>query len=340
MEPTARKLTAIALAGLLAGCSSGGGDRGIDTGDDAPAYTPPTPGLRADVTIEAGGRTRYFDYVVPSGVGVDAPLVILLHGGTQNKSSVVDGTSGATAWLDVAEANGLLLVIPNGTGANGDTNAASARWNDCRSDQQSGSEEDDVAFVSALIDWAQANPDFRLDPDRVYVTGASNGGLMSYRVALELGDKVAAIAAFIANNPLNYDQPCIDAINTTPREPVSVFMLNGTVDVLMPYFGGEVAFGTGGFVDSAVNTSEFWRNWNAAPVALPPFSYPDADPTDGSTVIAETFDGGQDGSAVRFLTVIGGGHTIPSLTYFSTGNQNRDIEGAAEAWAFLEVQRR
>lgn len=329
------------VASLGAACSSGnGGNRGIDTGEDDDGYMPPPPGLRADVTLEAGGRVRFFDYAVPAGLGVDAPLLILLHGGTQNKSSVVDGTSGATGWLDVAEANGVLLLIPNGTGADGDTNAASARWNDCRSDEESGSEEDDVAFLSALIDWALENPDFRIDADRVYVTGASNGGLMSFRAALELGSKVAAVAAFIANNPLDYDPDCLDAINATPRKPVSVFMLNGTADVLMPYFGGEVAFGTGGLVDSAVNSSEFWRNWNGASLALPPIVYPDLDPSDGSTVLAEDFVGGREDTAVRFVSVIAGGHTIPSRTYLSAGNQNRDIEGAAEAWTFLEDKRR
>lgn len=292
------------------------------------------------MTIEAGGRTRFFDYIVPTGLDVDAPLLILLHGGTQNKSSVVDGTTGATAWLDVAEESGILLLIPNGTGTDGDTNAASARWNDCRSDQDGGSEVDDIAFVSGLIDWALGHPDFRVDPDRVYVAGASNGGLMSYRVALELGSRVAAVAAFIANNPLDYDRECLEAIDSTPREPVSVFMLNGTADVMMPYFGGEAAFGSGGLVDSAVNTSEFWRNWNGAALALPPFVYPDLDPTDGSTVVAEDFVGGREDTAVRFLSVVAGGHTMPSRTYVSTGRQNRDIEAAAEAWAFLSGRRR
>ncbi len=303
-------------------------------------YTPPAPGLRSDNTLSVSGTTRYFDYYVPPALPEDAPVLILLHGGSQNKTSVIDGTTGSSAWLSVAESEAVLLVVPNGTGADGDPNAVSASWNDCRSDQVSGSNADDVAFVAALIDWALNEPSFVVDETRVYVAGASNGGLMSYRAALELGGRIAGIAAFIANSPVNLDPSCEAAVNDPNPAPVSVFICNGTADVLMPFNGGTVALGDGGEVTSSLERREFWRARNSTTQPLLPVVYPDIDTTDNSTVVGADYVGGTAGAAVSWLTVFGGGHTMPSLVYFSSGAQNRDIESAAIAWEFLQDKRR
>lgn len=327
------------LSIALTGCSSSGSDTPALQVPPA-AYTPPVPGLRADNTLSVSGTTRYFDYYVPPALPEDAPVLILLHGGTQNKTKVLDGTSGSTGWLSVAESETVLLIVPNGTGADGDPNAVSARWNDCRSDQVSGSSADDVAFIAALIDWAVNEPSFVIDENRVYVAGASNGGMMSYRAALEIGDRIAGIAAFIANNPVNLDPLCEAAVNDASPAPVSVFICNGTADVLMPFNGGTVALGSGGEVTSSLETRDFWRARNSTIQPLPPVVYPDIDSTDNSTVVGADYVGGTGGAAVSWLTVFAGGHTMPSLLFFSTAAQNRDIEGAAVAWAFLQDKRR
>lgn len=335
-------LTLITL-GLLGtastGCSSSGSDTPV-LQDPPAAYTPPAPGLRSDSTLSVSGTTRYFDYYVPPALPENAPIVILLHGGTRNKTTVINGTTGSSGWQSVAESEAILLVVPNGTGADGDPNAVSASWNDCRSDQIAGSSADDVAFIAALIDWALNEPSFVIDEDRVYVAGASNGGMMSYRAALELGDRIAGIAAFIANNPINLDPSCDAAVNDVNPAPVSVFICNGTADLLMPFNGGTVALGDGGEVSSSLETREFWRARNSTTRPLLPVVYPDIDPTDDSTVIGADYVAGTDGAAVSWLTVFGGGHTMPSLVYFSSGAQNRDIESAAVAWEFLKDKRR
>ena len=333
-------LVYLALLGVaLTGCTSSGSDTPAPQ-DPPAAYAPPAPGLRTDNTLSVSGTTRYFDYYVPPALPEDAPVLILLHGGTQNKVKVIDGTMGSSGWLSVAESEAVLLIVPNGTSADGDPNAVSASWNDCRSDQVSGSSADDVAFIAALIDWAMNEPSFVVDENRVYVAGASNGGMMSYRAGLELGDRIAGIAAFIANNPVNLDPSCEAAVNDANPAPVSVFICNGTADVLMPFNGGAVALGDGGEVTSSLETRDFWRARNSTTQPLPPVVYPDIDPTDNSTVVGADYVRGTGGAAVSWLTVFAGGHSMPSLLFSSAGAQNRDIESAAVAWAFLQDKRR
>ena len=337
MRRTACSILLAAFA--VAACSSSGSDgaRSLPADD---AYTPPVQGLRADSVLDVGGLDRYFDVYVPPALPQDAAMVVLLHGGGQNKARVIDGATGSSGWRTVAEEENFLLLIPNGADENGDPVAANASWNDCRADQAGGSKEDDVAFVSDLIDWALTSPDFSIDPDRVYVTGASNGGMMSYRIALELDDRVAAIAAFIANNPVNLDPDCAAAVAEPDPDPVSVFVCNGTLDVLMPFDGGQVAFGNGGEVASTAETRAFWRERVGAAEDNLRFFYPNLDQTDGSTVSRTTDTGGADGAEVQVLVVQGGGHTMPSRQFFSAGLQNHDIESAREAWRFLESKRR
>ena len=342
-----KSLSLFVITLCVASCSDSSGSNGGPTDPPLfvspdPDYTPPIPGLYSNIEIDVvgDGDVRYFDYFVPTDLPANAPVLIVLHGGGQNRTSVIDGRSGSSAWREVAEDNKVLLILPNGTGVDGDTNATVAWWNDCRIDQINGAEADDVAFLDALIDWAFLRPEFILEPERVYVAGEANGGLMAYRAALELSDSVAAAAAFIANRAANPDTSCATAEDESDPEPVSIAVWVGTQDVVMPFEGGDVLGGAGGSVVSAIETADFWNLRNQTSTSEPVFSYPDLDPGDFSTVISERFIEGTDDSEVLYVTVLGGGHSMPSIRYPSGGQQNRDVESAEEAWAFLSTQRR
>ena len=309
----------------LGACGGGSGGPGIAT-----TPPPPTTGLFRDATLNVAGVMRFYDYYVPAGLPAqNAPTVILLHGGTGNKSLVLNGISATSEWRNIADDEGVLLVVPNGADSAGDTDADSANWNDCRADETIGSLEDDVALISALIDWAAA--DYDIDTARVYVSGASNGGMMSYRAAMELGGRIAGIAAFIANNPGNSE--C-----TPLNQPVPTFICNGTNDALMPWNGGNVGLGTNrGIVDSAMQTLAFWTAYNGSTTQEPAVIYPDLDTADGSTVSSIRYVGATE---VIFYTVAGGGHAVPSIDFQSgaASNQNHDIEAVRQAWDFLKSQ--
>jgi len=247
------------------------------------------------------------------------------------------GAGGTQEWTQIAEDEGVLLLVPNGT--NLDTGAPSGdkqAWNDCRPGARARPDADDVGFVAAMLDWAAdrfADTQIALATDRAFVTGSSNGGMMAYRLAIERPDRFAAAAAFIANRP----QPseCPEA-----AVPVPMLIVNGTEDPLMPYTGGRIAAALGGLgtVASAEATRAYWGTVNEADSTQRSVNpLPNRDPNDGSVVVCENDPPATTtGAPVRFCRVDGGGHLMPSIDHRLRGRQNHDVEGARLAWSFFK----
>ncbi len=188
-------------------------------------------------TIEVDGQLR--EYVLASPVASHAdprPLVILLHGhlGTaKNALGAGARPSPLSAWLDIVDREQILVVALQGLkGPDGHTG-----WHDCRSDAPGNPRADDVKFASAVARDLIASG--RADPRRLYVMGMSNGAMMSHRLALEMQPAPAAIAAVAGT--IAGTSECRD-----PAHPVSVLIIHGTDDPLVPYAGGAVGFGDHG----------------------------------------------------------------------------------------------
>lgn len=300
--------------------------------------------LIRDNIINVNGNERCFNVYLPDQLEDNSPAVIILHGGNGNKDKLLYEDRATSEWKAIADEKNVLLLLPNGSDDNGNTNSDKAHWNDCRSDDLFTVHFDDVLFISRLIDWAIEN--YSSDPERFYITGSSNGGMMSYRVGLELAHKTAGIAAFIANLPANSE--------CAPENiPVSVFICNGTEDPLMPWSGGQIGeefffLENRGQVLSADSTLGFWKQYNHSFTLMSETEHEDINSSDSSTVSSVLFENLDTGIQVKFYTVSGGGHIMPSTTHHLDipedlqsliGNQNKDIEGARHAWEFLKNQR-
>lgn len=296
--------------------------------------------LLKDLTAELDGAIRYWDCYVPEDLAAPCPVVVILHGGGQSKNEILSTSliSPFKEWLQIADESGLLLLVPNGvnrsTGLGTGTNLS---WNDARADNTTTSTADDIAFFSLLLDWAEAN--FPVDTRRVYFTGSSNGGLMTYRVAQEMSHRVAAVAPFIAN------KPAIDLAGN-PEFPVSVMICNGQGETLyMPWAGGYVSGNVNaGLVVSTPATRDYWVGINGCSPLAALVPYADLDPAEGSTAVRLLYTGGAEQTEVQLIIVFNGGHVIPSIEHKyndfnlaaqGLGIQNHDIEGAREAWSFL-----
>jgi polyhydroxybutyrate depolymerase len=167
---------------------------------------------------------RGFRVYVPEGrVGERGlPMVMMFHGG----GGSIDGAVNMTGLDRTADAYGFIVVYPAGTGPHPDHFLT---WNagDCCG---SAAEKnvDDVGFVSKIIDFMIQN--YHVDETRIYATGHSNGAQMCYRLACELSDRLAAIAA---NASEGVFEPC------RPAHAVPILHIHGTKDNCAKYDGGE-----------------------------------------------------------------------------------------------------
>jgi len=272
-------------------------------------------------TLEVDGITRSYHLHVPPAVGpAPAPLVLVFHGG----GGTGPGTERLTRFTALADREGFLVAFPEGVEKN---------WNDGREFTSSRAHRDhvdDVAFVAALID--AIGRAHAVDPRRVYATGISNGGIFSHYLAAHLSARIAAIAPVvggIADPPEAW---------LRPEQPVSVLMLQGTRDPLVPYHGGAVAFGRGKIID----TEEAARRWAALNGGREPVREPL--PTDGKDRcggLRTIYPGGRDGSEVTLVRLDGGGHTWPGgaqyLPQLLIGRVCRDFDATVLIWDFFKT---
>jgi len=211
-------------------------------------------------------------------------------------------------------------------------------WNDCRGDSSTNPQSDDLFFLRKLI--RRFTHSFPIDPDRVFASGVSNGGLMVLRLAVELSSQVRAVAAVAAA------MPQVDACSP-PVRPVSVLFMNGTADPFMPWNGGPVGSSSGqgnrGTVLSASASVAWWVQFDQTDPVPTVQDLPDLDPQDGSTVRRHTYANGLDGTRVVLYEITGGGHSEPSFEEVFpswwqniVGPQNHDLEMAEAVWAFFQ----
>lgn len=153
---------------------------------------------------------------------------------------------------------------------------------------------DDVPFFAALIDREIATDG--VDPGRVFVTGISRGGMMTYRAGCELAGRVAAIAPVsgnMADSTGGLDVPC------HPERPISILAIHGTADGSIPFGGGRVDVLYSPFLDVIAK----WRSIETC----------ETSPTttvDGASTTTSWQCAG--GTTVAMRVVDGGWHTWPS----------------------------
>lgn len=269
------------------------------------------------------------------------PLVILLHGAggsAQQILGLAQTPAPLSEWLAVAQREGLLVAAAQGWPG---TDRRSG-WNDCRRDNPSASSVDDMGFLSALIDEAVAR--HGADPARIYLMGTDNGGMMALRFAMEAGDRLAAVAVVGAS--MATDSRC-----TSIRAPLSLLLVHGTADGLVPWDNGPVgrrSEGRHGRVIGAEATVMRWRERDGLfgePTRSE--SVPHRDPADPTRAQRTVWGGRPEGLQIELLRIDGGGHVepsqrhrVPEATPAQLGRQNGDLEVAEEAWTFFRDKRR
>ncbi|MCR9171042.1 MAG: prolyl oligopeptidase family serine peptidase [bacterium] len=255
-----------------------------------------------------GMQREYILYVPASYNGTTAvPLLFNFHGYTSNASQqLVYGD-----FRPIADTAGFLIVHPQGSLDNNGTTHFNVGFG--------GSSTDDVGFTSDLLDTLIAQ--YQIDEDRVYSTGMSNGGYMSFHLACNLSSRFAAVASVTGAMVPTTLNNC-GATHTTP-----ILQIHGTNDGTVPY-DGDI------WTSSIPDVLDHWvtyNNCNATPVIE---QVPDADPSDGSTVERYSYTDANGCVLVKHYKITNGGHTWPG-SIVNLGGTNYDIDASQEVWDFL-----
>jgi polyhydroxybutyrate depolymerase len=284
------------------------------------AANPLVPGDHTRTLTVSNLYRSYLVHVPPQyDHDVPTPVVLIYHGGGGNANSMVR-FSGLNAKSDKA---GFIAIYPNGTGRfsriltfNGGNCCGYAMNNDV----------DDVEFTRQLLDnLAQVA---NVDPKRVFATGMSNGAILTYRLASELSERIAAIAPVAG--PMGTE-------TCSPKRPVPVIHFHGSADQHAPFAGGKGVGVSGTDFFSVEHSIQAWIKANGCQQEPVVEKLPDK-VGDGTTTTRKTYGSGKNGSEVVLVVIEGGGHTWPGqpARLRSLGKSTKNISANDMMWKFFQ----
>jgi polyhydroxybutyrate depolymerase len=280
---------------------------------------PLTPGNHTR-TLKVGSLTRSYIVHVPKSYDPKKPTPVLLafHGALMNGQMMV-AFSGLNQKADEA---GFIAVYPTGTGAN----KTFLVWNAGGVTSLMAKNVDDVTFVRKLLD--DLATVVKVDDKRVYATGMSNGAMMTYRLAAELSDRIAAIAPVAGTMVIDKCQP---------KRPVSVLHFHGTKDTMVPFHRSDKKIVDFIKFRSVEDTIQTWVKLDGCP-EKPVITELKSKEGDKTRVTRKVYGPGKDGAEVILYVIDGGGHTWPGrdMAFGLLGLSTRSISANELMWEFFK----
>jgi polyhydroxybutyrate depolymerase len=250
-----------------------------------------TTSLRREIRV--GGRTRRYLVDLPPRYAARGPLPLVFnfHGGGGSPA----GARTQSGFSTLAARVGAIVVYPAGSGRFSDDRLLTWNTGSCCGYAQA-QKIDETAFVRALLDTLEHA--YSIDRNRVYATGLSNGGMMTYLVGCTLADRFAAIA--VISGELSME--------CHPSRPVSVLIIHGTADENLPLEGGV---GRKALDKHEVKPVSFavqsWRDFDRCPTR-PTGTY---EQTEKGAFTHSVWGPCAKGTAVELYAIQGGGHSWP-----------------------------
>ncbi len=271
------------------------------------------------------GRRRHYRVRVPAELDPErpAPLVVALHSAFSTGRQLA-----AWSGFDArADRDGVVVVYPEGFGILG----LLQHWNAghcCGRAARKGI--DDLGYLDAVVRDARAR--YAVDPDRLYLAGYSNGGMMAHLFAAARADSVAALA--VVAGPVGSATGGEDPVIAPPEpgRPVPALVLHGTADVNIPYEGGPAPANPGRRYLPAIESARFWACANGVMGPDPPLH------ADARGIGTRAWGAGTPGREVVLRTLPDWDHAWPGGRFtarLDAGHPLHGYEAADEIWAFF-----
>ena len=235
--------------------------------------------MAEEITVD--GKTRSMLVYAPSGIEKNRPLIIQMHGKDQDAAY----QKNAAKWESIADTARFIVVFPNGEG----------KFWDISGDK-------DINFLKAIIN--NMYEKYGIDKKRVYVSGFSMGGMMSYHATNKMGDMIAAIAPVSGGGSPG-----------SPKRSMPIFHTHGTTDNVVNYNG-------------TVNTVKSWvsaQKCSSNSQVIKPYPANKSE----SAASLEIWSGCNDGVEVRLMSIKDKGHWYSMDEVVS-------VNTSVEIWNFVK----
>ena len=263
------------------------------------------------------GLKRSFLIYVPENIKENAPLVVAIHGYTST-AKILMGYSGIN---QIADVEGFMVAYPQGTKDSRDNNFFNVGY-----EFHSDSKVNDVNFIREIV--LNLTKEYKLNSKRVFATGMSNGGDMSYLLACTSSDlftAVAPVAGVMMKDTLE---------NCNPVKKIPIFEIHGTKDSISKFEGDMNNEDKWGAYYDLPSTIEFWVNKHALN-EKETIQLENKNTEDGTTITFERYWSDESQREVWFYIVNDGNHTWPGMTGLFSRTANQDINSAEEIWKFF-----
>jgi polyhydroxybutyrate depolymerase len=289
-----------------------------------PTFPPKGDPLQArTVWLTFDGVKRSYLIEQPRGLK-PFPVVVLLHGGTEDAEQVWRQTSLPT----LARSEGFIIVAPN---------ALNKHWNDGRGTVLGGeaSSADDVGFLKQIIADVIARDGG--NPKAIFMVGASNGGFMTMHFACRPGSLLRAASYVVSGLPAVEESNCA-------APPMPWLAMNGTDDPIVPFDGMKAGIVKNGTAQpellSADATFDFWAARDQCGAFISKLTLPHLNPRDPTSAEERICEGTAGLPSIEYV-FHGGGHSWPNLQYGPLiqkviGDSNQDVDAGQVIWSFFK----
>jgi polyhydroxybutyrate depolymerase len=275
----------------------------------------PAEALLGRITLQSGGIARTALFVEHERLKkARRPVVIVLRSGKGNGGRLRRHLGLGEA----ARSSGAVMIYPESVGGS---------WGD----SPGPATERDSQFIIDLVNKLVA--DGVADRRRIYIVGASSGGLIAMRLACEHSEVFSGVVAILAGMPADLKQTC------RPSRPIRFLLIAGTADPFVPFRGGPTTLpASKAELLSADETLAVFGKADGCSDGKTTTAVPDRDPKDGTRAFLEKLKGCK--VPVELVRIEGGGHVIPGRWASGARNEtaglhNNDIDTAALIWDFF-----